>query len=122
MLGSGPRVVKSRWRISRGTVPLRSETEYAEAESKEKHGVFDPYAGVDYNLTLCPLQSRLQHIYHGHGQLYARVDLSPIPESTLSPQSGTFVLVSGFPVIFNFNYLINHLTDGAAMHFRRPTS
>ncbi len=21
-----------------------------------------PYAGVDYNLTLCPLQSRLQHI------------------------------------------------------------
>jgi hypothetical protein len=24
-----------------------------------------PYDGVDYNLTLCPLQSRLQHIYHG---------------------------------------------------------
>ncbi len=24
-----------------------------------------PYAGVDYNFTLCPLQSRLQHIYHG---------------------------------------------------------
>ncbi len=23
-----------------------------------------PYAGVDYNLTLCPLQSRLQHIYY----------------------------------------------------------
>ncbi len=22
-----------------------------------------PFAGVDYNLTLCPLQSRLQHIY-----------------------------------------------------------
>jgi hypothetical protein len=30
-----------------------------------------PYAGVDYNLTLC----RLQHIYHG--QPYARVDLIP---------------------------------------------
>jgi hypothetical protein len=33
----------------------------------------DPYAGVDYNLTLCALQSRLQHIYHV--QPYARVDL-----------------------------------------------
>ncbi len=41
-----------------------------------------PYAGVDYNLTLCPLQSRLQHIYDG--QPYARVDLKPKPESTLS--------------------------------------
>jgi hypothetical protein len=81
-----------------------------------------PYAGVDYNLALCPLQSRLQHIYHG--QLYSML------ESTLAlyaivdfiPQSGNFDWVSGFPVIFNFNYLINHLTDGAAMHFRRPTS
>jgi hypothetical protein len=41
------------------------------------------YAGDDYNLTLCPFQSRLQHIYHG--QPYARVDLNPMPESTLSP-------------------------------------
>jgi hypothetical protein len=24
-----------------------------------------PYAGVDYNLTFCPLQSRFPHIYHG---------------------------------------------------------
>ncbi len=40
-----------------------------------------PY--VDYNLTSCPLQSRLQHIYYG--QPYARVDLNPMPESTLSP-------------------------------------
>jgi hypothetical protein len=37
-----------------------------------------PNTGVDYYLTLCPLQSRLQHIYHG--QPYARVDLNPIPE------------------------------------------
>ncbi len=29
-----------------------------------------PYAGVDYNLTLGPLQIRLQHIYHG--KPYAR--------------------------------------------------
>jgi hypothetical protein len=52
-----------------------------EAESKEKHGVWDgPYAGVGYNIALCPLQSRLQHSYHG--QPYARVDLKPMPEST----------------------------------------
>jgi hypothetical protein len=30
-----------------------------------------PYAGDEYNLTLCQLQSRIQHIYHG-------------PESTLT--------------------------------------
>jgi hypothetical protein len=35
-----------------------------------------PYARVDFNLNLCPLQSRLQHIYHG--QPYARVDLNPM--------------------------------------------
>ncbi len=47
-------------------------------------GSHGTYAGVDYNHhTLCPLQSRLQHIYHG--QPYARVDLNPMPESTLSP-------------------------------------
>ncbi len=52
-----------------------------EAESKDKHGVWDlmwPYAGVDYVLTLCPLLSPLQNIYHG--QPYARVDLNPMPE------------------------------------------
>jgi hypothetical protein len=41
------------------------------------------YAGVDYNLTLC---DRLQHMYHG--EPYARVDLNPMPESTLSPSQG----------------------------------
>jgi hypothetical protein len=35
----------------------------------------ESYAGVDYNLNICTLQSRLQHIYHG--QPYARVDLIP---------------------------------------------
>jgi hypothetical protein len=29
------------------------------------YGTLYPYAGVDYNLTICPLQNRLQHIYHG---------------------------------------------------------
>jgi hypothetical protein len=40
-----------------------------------------PYFVVDYKLTLFRRQSRLQHIYHG--QPYARVDLNPMPESTL---------------------------------------
>ncbi len=35
--------------------------EGTEAESKEKHGVWEPHAEVNYNLTLGPLQSRLQH-------------------------------------------------------------
>jgi hypothetical protein len=51
-----------------------------------------PYAGVDHNLTLCPLQSRHQHIYHG--QLYARVDLNPMPELTLSPSQGLWASLS----------------------------
>ncbi len=51
-----------------------------EAESKEKHCVWD------YNLTFCPLQCRLQHIYHW--QPCARDDLYPMPESTWSPSQG----------------------------------
>jgi hypothetical protein len=45
-----------------------------------------PYAIVDYNPTIWSLQCRLQHIYHG--QPYARVDLNPMPESTLSSSQG----------------------------------
>ncbi len=52
-----------------------------------------PYAVVDYNLTLCRRQSRLQHIYHG--QLYARVDLNSMPESTLSPSQGLRIWPQG---------------------------
>jgi hypothetical protein len=48
-----------------------------------------PYAGVDYNLTLCPLQSQLQHIYHRRP--YARIDLNPLPESTLSPSQRLWI-------------------------------
>ncbi len=48
---------------------------------------------VDYNLTLCPLQSRVQHIYHG--QPHARVDLNPIyARVDFIPQSGTSDLAS----------------------------
>jgi hypothetical protein len=38
--------------------------EMSEAESKEKHDVWDSYAVVDYNLTLSLPQSQLHHIYH----------------------------------------------------------
>jgi hypothetical protein len=48
-----------------------------------------PYAGVDFNLTICPLQSRLQQIYHG--QPYARVDLNPMPGSILSHSQGLWI-------------------------------
>ncbi len=47
-----------------------------------------------YNLTLCPLQSRLQDIYHGHP--YARVDLNfTVCQSRLYLPVGTLDLASG---------------------------
>jgi hypothetical protein len=70
-----------------------------DAESTEKHGVWDPMPELTIAPSpLCPLQSRLQHIYHG--QPYARVDLNPMPESTLSPQSGTLDSASDGPLVF----------------------
>jgi hypothetical protein len=54
-----------------------------EAESKEKHGVWDPLPELTITSPYA-LQSRLQHIYQG--QLYARVDFIP--------QSGTLDLAS----------------------------
>ncbi len=42
-----------------------------------------------YNLTLCPLQSRLQHVYHG--QLNAR---EPYARVDFIPKSGTLDLAS----------------------------
>jgi hypothetical protein len=48
-----------------------------------------PYAGVAYNLTLFPLQSPLQHIYHGHwATLCQSQPYNPMPESTLTPSQG----------------------------------
>ncbi len=44
----------------------------SEAESKEKQKNMVPY--VDYNLTLCPLQSRLRSHTIYHGQPHTRVD------------------------------------------------
>ncbi len=37
---------------------------FPEAESKEKNGVWNPMPKLTINLTLCPIQSRLLHIYH----------------------------------------------------------
>jgi hypothetical protein len=51
-----------------------------------------PYAGVDYNLTVCLLQSRLQHIYHW--QPYAIIDHNPYARVDFIPQSGTLDLAS----------------------------
>ena len=51
------------------------------AESKEKHGVWDPV--LNLTITSLYVDSRvLQHMYHG--QPYARVDLNPMQESTLT--------------------------------------
>ena len=41
-----------------------------------------PYTRVDCDLTLC----RLKHMYYGRP--YAKVDLDPMPESTLFPRQG----------------------------------
>ncbi len=68
------------WRKS-STSSLNIHPE-ATGRIQRKAWCLGPYVGVDYNLTLWPLQSRLQHIYQG--QPYARVDLNPMPESTLS--------------------------------------
>ncbi len=80
-----------------------------EAESKEKHG-----AGDDYNRTLCPLQSRLQHIYHGQPQ--ARPTLT-LCQSRLYPPIRDFVfrlwsfinhsILSGNNRPLYFSYLSN---------------
>jgi hypothetical protein len=76
-------------------------TVYAPRPNPIKNMVY-PYAGVDYNLTLWPVQSRLQHIYHG--QPYARVDFIP--------KSRTLDLASGArsPVPYLLSCLFYKLT------------
>jgi hypothetical protein len=54
-----------------------------------------PYAVIDCKLTFCRRQSRLQHIYHGQSQPNARVDLNPVPRSTLSARQGLRILPQG---------------------------
>jgi hypothetical protein len=57
---------------------------HSEAESKEKHGVWDPVP--ELTVTSPYIQVRVNVI----------VDLNPMPESTLSPQPGTLDLASDF--------------------------
>jgi hypothetical protein len=64
--------------VSPGPISL-TQVPRTEAKSTEKHGGGGPYAGADYNLSLCPFQSRLQQIYHGHWALG-----NPMPETTLT--------------------------------------
>jgi hypothetical protein len=52
-----------------------------------------PCAEVDYNLTLCPLQSLPQHVYQW--QPYARTDLNPYARVDFIPQSVTLNLAYG---------------------------
>ncbi len=53
-----------------------------------------PYAGVDFKLTLCPLQSRLYHIYHGHWATLCQSQPYPYARVDFIPQSGTSDLVT----------------------------
>jgi hypothetical protein len=71
-----------------------------------------PYPGVDYNLTLCPLQSRLKHIYRGHQWG------NSMPESTLTLcQSRLYTPVRDFkfglwPHTFHEAPLVTSQTQG----------
>ncbi len=57
----------------------------SEAESKEKHGVWDPV--LELSVT-SPCISK--------SESNVTVNLNPMPESTLSPQPGTLDLASDF--------------------------
>ncbi len=59
---------------------------FSEAESKENMVVWNPMPELTINhLMSTPVQSRLQHIYHGNWATYARVNLNLMPGSTFSP-------------------------------------
>jgi hypothetical protein len=74
----------------------------SEAESKEKHAwCMGHYSGVDYNLTLRPFQSQLQHIYHG--QPYARVDFIPHSGTCMHITQCTLALKCNFPLASLFS-------------------
>ncbi len=64
----------------------------AEAESKEKHDVWDRMPELNtYCITSPYVHSRVDSntFTKGIGQSYARVDLNPMSESPFVPQSGT---------------------------------
>jgi hypothetical protein len=78
-----------------------------------------PYAGVDYNLILCPLQSRLQHIQHEQPcaiidqNRYARVDFSTL-SVTLDLASGDLTKPALIGDFRNWVNLCVKLLDGEA--------
>jgi hypothetical protein len=56
------------------------------AEPKNKHGGWDPMP--ELTITSPNVHSRVDSNTFTIGQPYARVDLNPMPESTLSPSQG----------------------------------
>jgi hypothetical protein len=78
-----------------------------ERPNLKKKWCIGPYAFVDYNLTLWPLQSRLQNIYHR--QPYNEVHLKPTPVSTLSPSQELWIL----PLVHVPLHLVGELCAGA---------
>ncbi len=67
-------------------------TMYSEGRIQRKTWCIGPYARVDYNLTWCQLQSRLQHVYHG--QPYSRVDfIPPVTDLGLGLRSTDYLLL-----------------------------
>ncbi len=83
-----------------------------------------PCAGVDQKLTLCPLQSLLQHVYHG--QPYARGDLNSYARVDFILQSGILDLASGITVLlkqllsFTSGYILysNNVQEERATWYR----
>jgi hypothetical protein len=66
----------------------------------------EPYAGVDYKSITSPyVYSRVDSntFTMGTGQPYARVDLNPMPELTLS-QSGTLDLASKLSILRSYSF------------------
>ncbi len=62
------------------------EKAVADPKKKMVHGTL--YAGVDYNLIKSTPDSTQTHVLVPWATLYARVDLNPMPESTLSSIQG----------------------------------
>ncbi len=84
-------------------LPSATPCDFAREAKAKKNIVYGTlYAGADYNLPLCPLHSRLQHI--SHGQPYARVDLNPLTESTLYPRQGLWIWPLAFLANKNFHW------------------
>jgi hypothetical protein len=78
-----------------------------EAESKEKHGVWDPMP--ELTITSSYVHSGVvssTFTMHGHGQPYARVDLNPMLESTLSPSQELWIWPLGITYM-QWNHILN---------------